>query len=98
MENLEKVLPATGTILGGIGICLSVNDIQAIIGIVATCLSIITSIVFTIIKVVDKYKAAKKDGVITEEESKDISNTIKQGTEEVTSKIKELEDKTKDLK
>ena len=95
MEQLEKILPATGTILGGVGICLSVNDIQTIMSIVATCLSIITSVIFTIIKVVDKYKKAKEDGVITKEEQEDISNTIKEGTEEVSEKVKELEDKTK---
>ena len=95
MEQLEKILPATGTILGGVGICLSVNDIQTIMSIVATCLSIITSIIFTIIKVVDKYKKAKEDGVITKEEQEDISNTIKEGTEEVSEKVKQLEDKTK---
>lgn len=95
MEQLEKILPATGTILGGVGICLSVNDIQTIMSIVATCLSIITSIVFTIIKVVDKYKKAKADGVITKEEADDITNTIKEGTQEVSDKVKELEDKTK---
>jgi hypothetical protein len=95
MEQLEKILPATGTILGGVGICLSVNDIQTIMSIVATCLSIITSIIFTIIKVVDKYKKAKEDGVITSEEQEDINKTIKEGTEEVSEKVKELEDKTK---
>ena len=70
-----------GTAVGAVGTGMSVTELQAIISIIITVLGFILSVVVpTIIKIVHKVKDAKKDGVITEEEKKEIISEVIEGT------------------
>lgn len=95
MNNVEQVgYGVLGTAVGAIGAGLSVTELQAIISICVTVAGFIISVLVPlIVKLVKKIKAAKEDGVITEEEKKDIINTGKEIIDQTGSFIKEVSDK-----
>lgn len=85
-----------GTAVSAAGTGLAISDVQAVISIVITVLGFIISVVVPfILKIVKKIKEAKKDGHITEEEAKDIMNTVIEDGKDVLDKAKELTDKNK---
>ena len=81
----EKILMGiAGTAVGAVGTGMSVTELQAIISIIITVLGFVISVVVpTIIKIVQKIKEAKEDGVVTEEEKKEIFNEIVDGTKTI---------------
>lgn len=82
-----------GTALGAAGAGLSVTEVQAIISIIVTVLSFIIGVLVpVIIKIVNKIKNAKADGVITEDEKKEIISEIKEGAETIKDGIKQVSD------
>lgn len=95
MNNVEQYgFGILGTALGAFGASISVTELQAIISICVTVAGFIISVLVPlIIKLVKKIKAAKEDGVITEEEKKDIINTGKEIIDQTGSFIKEVSDK-----
>lgn len=73
-----------GTCLSAIGASISVNELQAIISIIVTVAGFLLGVVLPwIIKIVQKVREAKKDGVITEEEKDDIIKTIGEAGEDI---------------
>ena len=85
-----------GTAVSAAGASLAISDLQAIISIVITVLGFIISVVVPfILKIVKKIKHAKADGHITEEEAKDIMNTVIEDGKDVLDQAKELTDKNK---
>lgn len=83
-----------GTILSATGAGISVTEIQAIVSIVFTILGFVIGVIMpTCLKIYNKYKEAKKDGVITEEEKKDLINSAKEGIEEIKKGAEDVKDK-----
>lgn len=93
------IMGAAGTAIGAVGASMSVNEMQAIISIIATVAGFIISVLVpTIIKIVNKVKEAKKDGVITEEEKRDIINEITVGGKKVVDEGKKVVESVKKAK
>lgn len=85
-----------GTAVSAAGTGLAISEVQAVISIVITVLGFIISVVIPfIMKLIHKIKEAKKDGHITEEEAKDIMNTVIEDGKDVLDQAKELTDKNK---
>ncbi len=85
-----------GTAVSAAGTGLAISEVQAVISIVITVLGFIISVVVPfILKIVKKIKEAKKDGHITEEEAKDIINTVIEDGKDVLDEAKELTNKDK---
>ena len=85
-----------GTAVSAAGTGLAISEVQAVISIVITVLGFIISVVVPfILKIIHKIKDAKKDGHITEEEAKDIMNTVIEDGKDVLDQAKELTDKNK---
>lgn len=73
-----------GTAVSATGAGMSVNEIQAIVSMIVTIAGFIISVLIpVIIKIVKKIREAKKDGVITDEETKEIIDTISEGAKEI---------------
>ena len=86
-----------GTAVSAAGTGLAISEVQAVISIVITIAGFIISVVVPfIMKLIHKIKEAKKDGHITEEEAKDIMNTIIEDGKDVLDQAKELTDKKKE--
>ena len=89
----------TGTIVSGSGVATiaeAENIWYSRIGFIITVLGFIISVVVPfILKIIHKIKEAKKDGHITEEEAKDIMNTVIEDGKDVLDQAKELTDKNK---
>lgn len=80
-----------GTAISATGAAISATELQAIISIIITVAGFLISVVIPYIyRLVKKIKEAKKDGVITEEEKKDIIDTAIQGGKEVVEGGKEI--------
>ena len=85
-----------GTAVSAAGTGLAISEVQAVISIVITVLGFIISVVIPfIMKLIHKIKEAKKDGHITEEEAKDIMNTVIEDGKDVLDQAKELTNKEK---
>lgn len=85
-----------GTAVSAAGTGLAISEIQAVISIVITVLGFIISVVVPfILKIVKKIKDAKSDGHITEEEAKDIIDTVVEDGKDVLDQAKELTNKDK---
>lgn len=85
-----------GTAVSAAGTGLAISEVQAVISIVITVLGFIISVVVPfIMKLIHKIKEAKKDGHITEEEAKDIMNTVIEDGKDVLDQAKELTNKEK---
>ena len=85
-----------GTAVSAAGTGLAISEVQAVISIVITVLGFIISVVVPfILKIIHKIKDAKSDGHITEEEAKDIMNTVIEDGKDVLDQAKELTDKNK---
>lgn len=85
-----------GTAVSAAGTGLAISEVQAVISIVITVLGFIISVVIPfIMKLIHKIKEAKKDGHITEDEAKDIMNTVIEDGKDVLDQAKELTDKNK---
>ena len=83
-----------GTALSAVGAGISVNELQAIISMTVTIVGFIISVLIPLgVKLVNKIKAAKKDGKIDKEEMKDILSTGKEIVEETKKVIDEVKDK-----
>ena len=88
-----------GTSISALGAGLSVTELQAIISMIVTVLGFIISVLVPlIIKIVNKVKNAKADGVITKEEVEDITSTAKEIVEESSKLIEEVSQKEKEKK
>ena len=97
MLDEKIVLGCAGTAVSAVGAGMSVTELQAIISIIVTVAGFIISVLAPlIIKLVKKIKQAKEDGVITEEEKKDIIETGKEIVDE-TQKFIEESKKTQPL-
>ena len=84
MSNDRILCGLVGTTVSVTGVGLSVNELQAIVSIVATIVGFIISVLIPVIlRIVKKIKEAKKDGVVTEEETKEIIDTISDGVKEI---------------
>lgn len=76
----KLVMGVAGTAVSAVGAGLSVTELQAIVSIIITVLGFVISVLIpTIIKIVKKVKAAKEDGVVTDEEKKEIIDEITNG-------------------
>lgn len=86
MSNVEQITcGVAGTALSAIGASISVTELQAIISIVVTVLGFLLGVVLPwVIKIIKKVRAAKQDGVITEEEKADIINTIGEAGKDIS--------------
>lgn len=84
-----------GTVVSATGAGLSVNEIQAIVSMVVTIAGFIIGVLVPVIlKIVKKIREAKEDGVITDEEKKEIIDTISDGAQEIKDNLPK-EDKEK---
>lgn len=85
-----------GTAVSAAGTGLAISEVQAVISIVITIAGFIISVVIPfILKIVKKIKDAKSDGHITEEEAKDIMNTVIEDGKDVLDQAKEITNKEK---
>ena len=83
-----------GTAISAAGAGLSVNELQAIISMTVTIVGFIISVLIPLgVKLVNKIKAAKKDGKIDKDEMKDIISTGKEIVEETKKVVDEIKDK-----
>ena len=83
-----------GTAISAAGAGLSVNELQAIISMTVTIVGFIISVLIPLgCKLVNKIKAAKKDGKVDKEEMKDIVSTGKEILDETKKVIDEIKDK-----
>ncbi len=94
MENTKELFSSLIAYVSGIlGLSYTIQDIKNIASIVCTVLCIM-SMLFTFgITVLNKIKKAKEDGVISKEEVKDITDTIKDGMGKIKDQIENKEDK-----
>lgn len=91
MNKDIEIYGAIGTILSATGASISVTELQAIISIIVTVLGFIISVLIPVIlRIVKKVKEAKADGVITEEEKKEILQEIKEDSKIVKDGVEEL--------
>ena len=73
-----------GTAVSSVGAGLSLDEVQQIISIVATCIgAIITIISCVVIPFIKWYKKAKEDGKITPEEAEEGKEILQTGIEGV---------------
>ena len=71
------IMGIAGTALSAVGASISVTELQAIISIIVTVAGFLLGVVLPwVIKLIQKIREAKKDGVITDEEKDDIIHTI----------------------
>lgn len=88
-----------GTVISAAGAGLSVTELQAIISIIITVLGFIISVIIpTSIKIYNKIKKAKEDGVVTPEERKEIVDEIVDGTKVIAEEGKTIIDKVSSMK
>lgn len=96
MDN-RTIMGLVGTAVSATGASLSIGEIQQIISIAITIIGFIISVLIPLgVKLYNKIKEARKDGVITIDEVQDITNTGKEiinKTESVIDEIKKGEDK-----
>lgn len=89
-----------GTVVSGSGVAAiaeSENLWYSRIGFAITVLGFIISVVVPfILKIVKKVKDAKADGKITDEEAKDIMNTVIEDGKDVLDQAKEITNKNKE--
>lgn len=77
MNNIGKnVIEVTSVVTGATGALVSMAQIETILGITLTCINIIYLLVLFGIKIYQKFKQAKSDGVITREEMQGIAEDI----------------------
>lgn len=97
MGNEDKLLCGiVGTAVSAAGTGLAISELQAVISIIITIAGFIISVVIPfILKIVKKIKDAKSDGHITEEEAKDIMNTVIEDGKDVLDQAKEITNKEK---
>ena len=94
MDDTKMMCGFLGTAVGAAGAGMSATEIQAIVSIIITVLGFVISVLIPlIIKLVNKYKKAKEDGVITEEEAKDLAETGKEIVDESTKLIEDIKDR-----
>lgn len=100
MPNVDKIVYGiTGTTISAIGVSISVTELQAIISIIITVAGFLISVFIPlVIKLINKIRKAKEDGVITKEELEDIANTGKEIVQQTDTLIKETKDKSDKLK
>lgn len=98
VSNMRKLLSAlqSTSAAGGCIFGLSLIELNALLGIVLTIASLILLIVPKIIDLVRKIKKSNEDGVVTDEEIKDIKdstidilNDVKESVEEIKKEIEE---------
>lgn len=78
------LMGVTGTAVSAVGAGMSVTEVQAIVSIVITVIGFVISVLVpTIVKIANKIKKAKEDGVVTEEEKKEIKEEIEAGSKKV---------------
>lgn len=96
LQDERIIMGAAGTAVSAVGAGMSVTEMQAIISIIATVAGFVISVLIpTIIKIVMKVKEAKKDGVITEEEKRDIINEITVGGKTIVDEGKKVVESVK---
>lgn len=94
MTNDNVYIGMLGTAVSAVGTGMSVTDLQAIISMTVTIVGFIISVLIPLgVKLVNKIKAAKKDGKIDKDEMKDIISTGKEIVEETKKVIEEVKDK-----
>lgn len=100
MPNVDKIVYGiTGTTISAIGVSISVTELQAIVSIIITVAGFLISVFIPlVIKLINKIRKAKEDGVITKEELEDIVNTGKEIVQQTDTLIKETKDKSDKLK
>ena len=90
-SETSLVCGIVGTSVGAVGASMSVNEIQAIISIIITILGFFISIVVpAIVRVVMKIKKAKEDGVVTNEEKKEIMQEVINSGNEIAQEGKKI--------
>lgn len=94
MTNDNVYIGMLGTAVSAVGAGMSVTDLQAIISMTVTIVGFIISVLIPLgCKLVNKIKAAKKDGKIDKDEMKDIISTGKEIVDETKKVIEEVKDK-----
>ena len=84
MIKETTALGIAGTVVSAVGASISVTELQAIISIIVTVAGFLLGVVLPwVIKLIQKVREAKKDGVITEEEKDDIINTIGEASKDI---------------
>ena len=94
MSDNNVYIGMLGTAVSAAGASMSVTDLQAIISMTVTIVGFIISVLIPLgCKLVNKIKAAKKDGKIDKDEMKDILSTGKEIVDETKKVIEEVKDK-----
>lgn len=94
MSDNNVYIGMLGTAVSAAGVSMSVTDLQAIISMIVTIVGFIISVLIPLgCKLVNKIKAAKKDGKIDKEEMKDILSTGQEILDETKKVIEEVKDK-----
>lgn len=89
----SKVLEVLSGTSSGAGIAYGVANFHEILGIIVLIVSLVSTVLLTVLKVIDWYKKSKADGKITADEIKEGVEIIKNGVDEVKNHIDKKEDK-----
>lgn len=91
-SNVKSLLGGiSGTLVSLTG--MSITQINDILGVICSVLGLIISIVSCVVIPIVKWrKEAKKDGVIDEDEKKELVDIVQKGAEEAGKRIDEIKD------
>lgn len=97
---MMKVLSAlqSTTAAGGVICGLTLVEINALLGIILTVLSLILLIVPKVVALVNKIKDAKADGVITKEEKKEIIDSGLDIVKDVKTSVEDIKKSAENMK
>ena len=94
MENTKDLFSSLIAYVSGIlGLSYTIQDIESISSIICTVLCIMSMLITLVITIINKIRKAKEDGVISKEEVKDITDTIKDGIGKIKDQVDNKEDK-----
>ena len=94
MRNTKEIFSSLATyISGALGLSYTIQDIESISSIICTVLCIMSMLITLVITIINKIRKAKEDGVISKEEVKDITDTIKDGIGKIKDQVDNKEDK-----
>lgn len=84
---MKKFTEITTHFLSFFGITFSLQDLSNILNIILLVISIVNIFIVLILNVVNWYKKAKEDGVITKEEQDELRTLIQDASEDISEEL-----------
>lgn len=92
---MKRFSEITANFLSFCGITFSIQDLTNILNIILLIISIVNIFIVLLLNIVNWYKKAHEDGVITKEEKEELRTLIQDASEDVS---KEIENYPRDSK